>query len=147
MLGKPKKCARCGVLKPLEDFNRLTKSPDGRQWNCRACNAAWHADNKAHQNKLIQQRNRRVRRENQLRLLEYLQQHPCVDCGETDPLVLDFDHVRDKVAAVTRIAWTSTWTKVRAEIEKCEVRCANCHRRVTASRDRTFRWRSAMADE
>ena len=70
-------------------------------------------------------------------ILDYLEDNPCVDCGETDPIVLEFDHrpgveklfniasiVRDKI----------TMKKLVAEIEKCDVRCANCHRRVTYER-------------
>lgn len=67
---------------------------------------------------------------------EYLQEHPCVDCGEADPVVLDFDHVRGvKKAGVGRmIAGTHSMAVLFAEIAKCDVRCANCHRRVTAKR-------------
>ncbi len=72
-------------------------------------------------------------------MLEYLRTHPCVDCGETDPVVLDFDHLRDKVANVSSmLKWQ--WSKVLEEIAKCEVRCANCHRRRTAERTRSFRY-------
>lgn len=141
-----KKCSRCGEIKVLEEFNRRSTSPDGRQWNCRACNAAWHAEHKAHHNKLIHTRRSRVRAEIRRRLIDYLATHPCVDCGETDPVVLEFDHLRDKRAPVTTLAASYEWATIQREIEKCVVRCANCHRRVTAERARTFRWRYTRAD-
>ncbi len=77
---------------------------------------------------------REVPHANPAHVREYLEAHPCVDCGEADPVVLDFDHVRDiKHAAISamvrdRRSMKSIW----AEIAKCEVRCANCHRRKTA---------------
>ena len=67
---------------------------------------------------------------------DYLSKHPCVDCGEGDVVVLDFDHVKgEKVSDVSRLANVGArlW-KLINEIDKCEVRCANCHRRVTHKR-------------
>jgi len=69
------------------------------------------------------------------RVSEYLDTHPCVDCGESDKVVLDFDHIdpATKVDNISRMVRARlTWPKLLAEIEKCEVRCANCHRRRTA---------------
>ena len=66
-------------------------------------------------------------------LYEYLLSHPCVDCGESDPIVLEFDHQRDKEFDVSAFGSRSL-KKVIAEVEKCQVRCANCHRRVTYHR-------------
>lgn len=69
-------------------------------------------------------------------VFKYLSQHPCVDCGEDDPIVLDFDHVRGvKKSDVSRLsnAGARQW-RLEEEISKCEVRCANCHRRVTLKR-------------
>lgn len=72
-------------------------------------------------------------------MLAYLSAHPCVDCGESDPVVLEFDHVRgEKCHNIGHmLADGKSWTRISGEIEKCEVRCANCHKRVTA---KTFGW-------
>ena len=63
---------------------------------------------------------------------DYLKKHPCVDCGEKNPIVLEFDHLRDKLIEVSRLVQYTSINKVQSEIEKCEIRCANCHRRKTA---------------
>jgi hypothetical protein len=67
---------------------------------------------------------------------DYLSTHPCVDCGEKDPIVLEFDHVRGtKKTTVTRMSMN----QMRVEIQKCEVRCANCHRRRHAREEKWLR--------
>lgn len=78
----------------------------------------------------------KVRRsENRVKIVQYLKSHPCIDCGESDIRVLDFDHVdpSSKTQNVTRMACASTysWDRVKEEIDKCEIRCANCHRKKT----------------
>jgi hypothetical protein len=62
--------------------------------------------------------------------------HPCIDCGESDPIVLEFDHREGekKLAAVSTLMtqMKASLKTIKAEIVKCDVRCANCHRRKTA---------------
>jgi hypothetical protein len=84
-------------------------------------------------------RKERVARQRQALLLEILRGHPCADCGETDPLVLEFDHLSDKAFNVCSGLADRNWETILAEIEKCEVVCANCHRRRTARRRRSYR--------
>jgi hypothetical protein len=67
---------------------------------------------------------------------QYKREHPCVDCGEGDPIVLDFDHVRGvkRFSVANAARGKHAMSTVIEEIAKCEVRCANCHRRVTHKR-------------
>jgi hypothetical protein len=65
--------------------------------------------------------------------LEALAASGCVDCGESDVCVLDFDHVGEKTATITQLVRReASLQRLRDEIARCEVRCANCHRRRTA---------------
>ena len=59
-----------------------------------------------------------------------------VDCGNKNPVVLEFDHVRDKKTDnVSSICCSAYSLKhLKKEMEKCEIRCANCHRIVTHER-------------
>src|ERR1700690_2455576 len=71
----------------------------------------------------------------------YLRSHPCVDCGEPDPVVLDFDHVRGEKAWPINsiiVSWMSLNTLTQ-EISKCDVRCANCHRRRHSKENSWYR--------
>lgn len=68
--------------------------------------------------------------------LEYLAQlkreGSCADCPESDPVVLDFHHIRGvKVARLARMAKESEYTidDLKQEVSKCVLVCANCHRR------------------
>jgi 5-methylcytosine-specific restriction endonuclease McrA len=60
--------------------------------------------------------------------------NPCLDCGETDWQVLQFDHrdPREKLYNVANMVSHKPWLEMLWEMEKCDVRCANCHTRKTA---------------
>ncbi|MEF3403445.1 hypothetical protein [Agromyces sp. CCNWLW203] len=76
----------------------------------------------------------------------YLLAHPCVDCGEADVRVLDFDHRvgSGKQAEVMRLVQNGySVHRVMAEIVKCDVRCRNCHAKVTYER-LGENWRTAL---
>jgi hypothetical protein len=64
---------------------------------------------------------------------DYLATHPCVDCGETDPRALEFDHVRGRKDKSISVLADGNYSleRLKKEIAKCEVRCANCHRKKT----------------
>lgn len=68
-------------------------------------------------------------------LLAFLRDHPCVDCGEADPIVLEFDHIAERGPKLFELGRATqngaSVARIDAEIAKCDVRCANCHRRKT----------------
>jgi len=141
-----KRCSRCGATKPVAEFHRDRSRKDGLQNYCRDCNSevakAYHATHSQHCRDRIRGRSKRLKDENRRRIVEYLLEHPCVDCGEDDPVVLEFDHLRDKKLNVsTLVNLVTDWTGILAEIAKCEVVCANCHRRRTCVRVDSFRVR------
>jgi len=67
---------------------------------------------------------------------DYLLSHPCVDCGNNNTIVLEFDHIKDdkkfNISDIRKRAYSLK--TIQDEISKCEVRCANCHRIVTHNR-------------
>ena len=73
----------------------------------------------------------------------YLSEHPCVDCGETDPTVLTFDHVRGKKSndIASMVGVGRSLESIMAEIEKTEVRCFNCHAIRTHEQQQSNRWK------
>lgn len=136
----------CRDLKPLGDFAFRNRRTGRRQAHCRTCHAAYrrghYLRNREDYVRREVARMNGYRAENRVHLIDYFTVHPCVDCGETDPVVLDFDH-RDpqlKKADVSLLAARTRWSEVLREIEKCDVRCASCHRRRTAHQ---FNWSKA----
>lgn len=113
--------------------------PKSRRFDRVAYQAAWHQKNKTRRNKERIHRRKALRSIHRDRIREYLLSHPCVDCGETDPDVLEFDHVRGvKREGISRMIQRGFSARaLENEIAKCEVRCANCHRRVTIQRLRS----------
>ena len=76
-------------------------------------------------------------------ILEYFARHSCVDCGESDPVILEFDHVDEKGEKAFEVARNFAerrWQDVLDEMDKCEVVCANCHRKRTVQRRNSLRW-------
>jgi hypothetical protein len=128
----------CGEVKAVDEFMWNHKAKGERDSYCRPCRAVYKkAHYKANKQRYID--NARVRNDNVAIervtwLVDYFATHPCVDCGETDPVVLEFDHLRDKLFNISAGIAYKSWPLILAEIEKCEVVCANCHRRRTARR-------------
>jgi hypothetical protein len=69
------------------------------------------------------------------RLKQIKEKSGCVDCGENNHIVLDFDHLSNKKYNVSRMIHDGfSWAAIKKEISKCEVVCSNCHRIRTHNR-------------
>ncbi len=131
-----KNCIKCGP-KDISCFNKKTSSKDGLQSTCKDCHrkqrSSYYRKNKSSIQRRVNKNNARYKKRNTQYIWDFLKEHPCVDCGETDPIVLEFDHLDDKKYNVSSMAsHYLSLESIQKEIEKCEVRCANCHRRKTA---------------
>ena len=81
------------------------------------------------------------RQNNNKKLCEYLSKRKCVDCGEKNIVVLEFDHIENKVKEISRLIRNNAWGIVLKEIEKCEVVCSNCHKIRTAIEQNWYKLR------
>ena len=139
-------CTKCFLQKPLEDFPWKNRLLGKRHSVCKECYAKrsneWYQDNKEAHIENVRQNRIGYRDAARNYVMEYLSTHPCANCGETDPRVLEFHHVGDKDMAITRMVTGGfSIARIEAEIRKCKVYCANCHRKVTIEERGWFRGR------
>ena len=119
-----KSCSKCGTDKPVAEMRRQKGSPDGLSSWCLTC----HREGNRISSLARFQRNRV--------LLAQKKSNPCMDCGrQFDPCCMDFDHVRGpKFKGVGQMV-TYSEQRLLAEIQKCDLVCAVCHRKRTQSRN------------
>ena len=138
-------CARCHSVKPIEAFPIKDRARGTRRSYCVPCRSEYGKEHYRRNRPYYLAKNvtARVqyRRSNRDIAYEHLSTHPCVDCGETDPVVLDFDHVdpAKKLWTVGKMLSRQATPAIEREIAKCEVRCANCHRIRTAKQFGSYR--------
>lgn len=143
-------CTTCKQSKAESGFHRKGSGYRGQCKDCvRAYRRQWYADNRESSLAYAKRSTDAIANRNQAFVLEYLQEHPCIDCGYSDPRALEFDHIRGvKKADVSKMAGTSfSLKKIQDEIAKCEVVCANCHRIRTGDRGGWFRSLAQSASE
>ena len=133
-----KTCTKCKQDYEESLFYHDRSNKDGLTYWCKAC---CNKANKRTYYKYTPARAKTIAKwiakhhaEMRVFLWDYKLTHPCVDCGESDPRVLQFDHVRgEKVDDVCYLAFAMKWSidRLLSEIAKCDVRCANCHAKRT----------------
>jgi hypothetical protein len=126
---------------PSTDHGRMPrKDPDARREYNREYQRIWYRKNRELQIQRVARVTQR-QREFSKQFIDNAKKKPCTDCGTCyPPYVLDFDHVRGvKVAGLSQLrSARGAWSKLVAEIEKCELVCANCHRIRTRLRKDGF---------
>ncbi len=136
-----KKCPACTKDKPEDEFRKSKSRKDGYQPYCLTCDKEkqkeWYNKNKEKCIAKSNIRNAAARKDSREYVLAYLKEHPCINCGEEDPVVLDFDHIGNKNLTISQLVTRGQLTAIKEEIKQCQVLCANCHRRKTA---KDFNW-------
>jgi len=146
-----KKCTACCEAKSLTQFNVQRKKlraadPHKYALQCKDCHKSLPAS-KVDPNFLSDTKPRKVgydhraakqeiRRKTRIKILQYLAEKGCSKCDEHNPRVLEFDHLdpTKKHKPISRLVTTGySWASevLRAEIRKCQILCANCHRKHT----------------
>lgn len=130
-----KKCSKCGMVKPAEEFNFRHRERGVRHSYCRECGKALTRSHYRREKRSYLSRNLRAYAERRQMVVE-AKSRPCADCGiQYSYYVMDFDH-RD--GRLKKFALNSvdrvTKRAILREIEKCDVVCANCHRERTHRR-------------
>lgn len=121
-----KTCGRCGVEKPLEDFHVYR---DRRHTWCKEC-CCMRARQSYYDNRERRRLGVKVRMKKISDYIDAQKNAPCVDCGRSFPSIcMDFDHLDGKLWGISQMRNKGmSLAAIDAEIAKCELVCANCHR-------------------
>jgi len=120
-----KTCLTCTEHLPLDRFYVNRGMKDGRLNHCKVCIVAKYGPGRSERAK-----------KDRTYFQDIKVQRGCTDCGyRANPVALDFDHLPGsvKLYRVCSMAGMSRGL-IDAEIAKCEVVCANCHRIRTNDR-------------
>ena len=151
---KPNQCTICGEIKPEEEFPKLTftskRNPDKiyRRKECKSCRKVkeqkyiddnytrlrkrrleLYQINKEHIQKWRDENRDRIRKmsregyHKRRKLLVEMLGGKCVDCGTTENLQFDHKDPSEKSFNISCVLSERTFK----ELEKCELRCGNCH--------------------
>lgn len=127
-----RECKKCFILKPETEFGRKTKTQ--LHSYCKPCVRQHSKEH--YRNNTKGYRDRIDAKKSFLRklLIDLKNDKACMDCGIIYPYyVMDFDH-RDastKIAEVSKLVSNGELQALLDEIAKCDLVCANCHRRRT----------------
>jgi hypothetical protein len=135
-------CSSCKAWKPKSEFHVHSSQTNELQQICKDCNREARGETYAKDPERAKAINRvsmqNVKEKSREYVFQYLSEHPCVDCGQTDSLVLTFDHVRGKkkenISNMIGRGWAIE--TIQGEIAKCDVVCFNCHMRREEKRRR-----------
>lgn len=139
-------CRKCQVVKPETEFAWRNQATNTKQTHCKVCQKQFDLKTKLNPNYLKRKQQDKQKQSEKLQklVLEYLITHFCVDCGEKDPVVLEFDHIQNKCDSIANLVKRRVSTQTLLdEIAKCEIRCANCHRRKTSKQLKWYKSHSS----
>lgn len=159
-----KTCTKCKKEFDLENFYKSKDCKYGRISTCKPCyrehNKLWRQNGaqkrinersaelrKLEKNKKqAQERSQRYISDHREYIYQYLLGKYCIDCGTGDIRILEFDHVFGKKLFGIAMTHGRKKSSVDEEIEKCVIRCSNCHCIKTLRERKAFRYRRYTSD-
>ena len=138
-----KTCTKCNEV---QDDSKFHKRGNKLYPACRLCTNAYsriYYKEVRKKTGYIQLENRFLVKRNRKFIYEILKRSKCADCRESDPIVLEFDHVRGtKLNNISNLCiLNASLKKLQTEVDKCDVVCSNCRRRRTAQRQNNAKWK------
>lgn len=132
-------CSRCQSFKPVSDFVFKDRPRGRRQSWCRGCSAGykrdWYVRNRMGHTAHVRRLRSNMAARNRGLVWDYFATHPCVDCGGDDPVVLEFDHLRDKRYHVSEMITRGlSWSLIASEIAAPNVGAASAGARTVPAR-------------
>lgn len=113
-----RKCKRCGKAKPLKNF-ASAGVVNGKKYYRHLCVPCYSESKQPRKDELRET------------YLEIKKSSRCEECGNDDFRVLDFDHIDRETKSFNvgdGMRRGYSLDKIKNEMAKCRVLCANCHR-------------------
>lgn len=142
-----KQCTKCLTNKSSDTDNFYKRKNGSLESTCKECSkkrtAKVYLSNRVH-HMAVSTASRNIRQNiSREYIFQYLKDHPCVDCGQSNVLTLEFDHTDpiDKKNTISKMMCQGDkLDNIKKEMSKCEVRCANCHKIKTAKQQQWYKF-------
>lgn len=126
-----KTCTICGKELSIENFSWKYKDKGIYQSRCKTCQSKTDSEyykKSSFRRKSIRERAKADREKARKYIKDYKITHSCCICGEDRWYLLDFHHINNNKEK--EISQITTWSisRIKKEILKCAIMCANCHR-------------------
>ena len=143
-----RRCDHCKQVKDITEFNWKFKALGIRHDTCRECmkwfvRRYFQGSGREKHLEDVKERKKAARIFAREYVWDYLTTHPCIHCGESDPRVLEFHHRNEKEKESTishMVGEGLSVGRLQQEIDKCDVLCGNCHKKLTMNE--RGHWRS-----
>jgi hypothetical protein len=127
---KQKKCSKCGLTKPIEDYAIKSSLIGKRSPDCKVCHRkirkVYYDNNTSLEKMRVRGRASKIK----MLLASLKEQLVCQRCGEDHVACLQFHHIDPSLKDINiSQAASNGWSldRIKSEMAKCNVLCANCH--------------------
>ena len=129
-----KVCCKCKVPKVIGHFAFRCEMTGKRRSECKDCH---NGDKRVKFHKVPKSKQKKINRKNKNKYRDWYRELKksliCIKCLESNAVCLDFHH-KDPTTKINNVAdlvrKRSPKDLILKEISKCEVLCANCHRKA-----------------